>query len=73
MNVWHKEPVMIRCVRCDNETWTSELVTASGPVMVAGPRGSQPQPISAHVCTACGQPLSAMCRPTASPTCSSAA
>jgi hypothetical protein len=45
---------MIRCVRCDNETWTSELVTANGPVMLAGPRGSQPQPISAHVCTACG-------------------
>jgi hypothetical protein len=51
---WHKERVMIRCVRCDNETWTSELVTANGPVMLAGPRGSQPQPISAHVCTACG-------------------
>ena len=45
---------MIRCVRCDNETWARELVTANGPVMLAGPRGSQPQPISAHVCTACG-------------------
>lgn len=45
---------MITCTRCDNETWASELVTPSGPVMLAGPRGTPPQPIVARVCTACG-------------------
>lgn len=45
---------MIRCPRCDNETWASELLTAGGPVMLAGPRGTAPQPISARVCVACG-------------------
>lgn len=45
---------MITCSRCNNETWASELQTANGPVMLAGPRGSQPQPIVARVCTACG-------------------
>lgn len=45
---------MILCTRCNNETWLSELVTEQGPVMLAGPRGSAPQPIAARVCTACG-------------------
>lgn len=45
---------MITCTRCGNETWASELVTPSGPVMLAGPRGTAPQPVAARVCTACG-------------------
>jgi hypothetical protein len=45
---------MIRCSRCDNETWATQLVTEHGPVMLAGPRGSAPQPVSAQVCVACG-------------------
>lgn len=45
---------MIRCPRCDNETWATELITPNGPVMLAGPRGTPPQPISAQVCVACG-------------------
>ncbi len=45
---------MITCTRCNNETWASELVTPDGPVMLAGPRGSAPQPVVARVCTACG-------------------
>lgn len=45
---------MMRCGKCDNETWASELVTANGPVMLAGPRNSEPQAIMARVCTACG-------------------
>lgn len=45
---------MILCTRCNNETWATELVTANGPVMLAGPRGTPPQPISARACTACG-------------------
>lgn len=45
---------MITCTRCDNETWASELVTPNGPVMLAGPRDTPPQPIVARVCTACG-------------------
>jgi predicted nucleic-acid-binding Zn-ribbon protein len=56
---------MIRCVKCDNDTRTSGLMTASGEVMLAGTIGTDPQPIVAQVCTACGyielyapQPLS---------------
>lgn len=45
---------MIKCPRCDNETWATQLTTANGPVMLAGPRGTPPQPISAQVCVACG-------------------
>ena len=45
---------MIRCAKCDNETRASELVTAQGPVMLAGPQGSAPQPVLAQACTACG-------------------
>lgn len=45
---------MIRCQRCDNETWATQLVTAEGPVMLAGPRGTAPQPIAARACVACG-------------------
>ena len=45
---------MIRCPKCDNETRTSKLVSAMGDVMVAGTIGTDPQPISAQVCSACG-------------------
>ena len=45
---------MIRCPRCDNETRTSELITQQGTVMLAGTLGSQPVPVIAQVCTACG-------------------
>lgn len=45
---------MIRCVKCDNDTRTSQLVTAQGEVMLAGTIGSDPQPILAQVCAACG-------------------
>jgi hypothetical protein len=45
---------MIRCPKCDNDTRTSSLVTAQGDVMLAGTIGSDPQPISAQVCSACG-------------------
>jgi predicted nucleic-acid-binding Zn-ribbon protein len=45
---------MIRCTKCDNETRTSGLVTASGDVMLAGTIGTDPQPILAQVCSACG-------------------
>ena len=45
---------MIRCPKCDNDTRTTKLVTAMGDVMVAGTIGSDPQPISAQVCSACG-------------------
>jgi predicted nucleic-acid-binding Zn-ribbon protein len=45
---------MINCAKCDNETRTSGLVTASGDVMLAGTIGTDPQPILAQVCTACG-------------------
>lgn len=45
---------MIRCPRCDNETWVTQLTTANGPVMLAGPRGTPPQPLNARVCVACG-------------------
>lgn len=56
---------MIRCAKCDNDTRTSALVTAQGEVMLAGTIATDPQPILAQVCTACGyielyapQPLS---------------
>lgn len=45
---------MIRCAKCDNDTRTSALVTAQGDVLLAGTIGTDPQPISAQVCTACG-------------------
>ena len=45
---------MIRCPKCDNDTRTSGLVTAQGEVMLAGTIGTDPQPISAQVCNACG-------------------
>jgi predicted nucleic-acid-binding Zn-ribbon protein len=46
--------MMIRCPKCDNDTRTSSLVTAQGDVMLAGTIGTDPQPILAQVCTACG-------------------
>ena len=45
---------MINCPKCDNDTRTSSLVTAQGDVMLAGTIGTDPQPILAQVCTACG-------------------
>lgn len=45
---------MIQCAKCGNDTRTSTLITAMGEVMVAGTIGSDPQPISAQVCSACG-------------------
>ena len=45
---------MIRCAKCDNETRTSSLVTAQGDVLLSGTIGTDPQPILAQVCTACG-------------------
>jgi predicted nucleic-acid-binding Zn-ribbon protein len=45
---------MIRCAKCDNTTRTSGLVTATGEVMLAGTIGTDPQPILAQVCSACG-------------------
>lgn len=45
---------MIRCPKCDNDTRTSELVTAEGSVMLAGTIGTDPQPVLAQVCSACG-------------------
>jgi predicted nucleic-acid-binding Zn-ribbon protein len=56
---------MIRCAKCDNDTRTSGLVTAAGEVLLAGTIGTDPQPVIAQVCSACGyielyapQPLS---------------
>ena len=45
---------MISCPKCDNDTRTSSLVTAQGDVMLAGTIGTDPRPILAQVCTACG-------------------
>lgn len=45
---------MIQCAKCGNDTRTSTLITAMGEVMVAGTIGTDPQPVSAQVCTACG-------------------
>lgn len=45
---------MIKCGKCDNDTRTSGLVTDQGSVMLAGTIGTDPQPILAQVCTACG-------------------
>lgn len=45
---------MLRCAKCDNDTRTSALVTENGGVMLAGTIGTDPQPIIAQVCTACG-------------------
>ncbi len=44
----------MRCGKCDNEMRTSSLVTGQGAVMLAGTIGTDPQPILAQVCTACG-------------------
>ena len=45
---------MISCAKCGNDTRTSGLVTAQGEVMLAGTIGTDPRPILAQVCTACG-------------------
>ena len=45
---------MISCPKCGNDTRTSGLVTAQGDVMLAGTIGTDPRPILAQVCTACG-------------------
>jgi predicted nucleic-acid-binding Zn-ribbon protein len=45
---------MISCPKCDNDTRTSGLVTTQGDVMLAGTIGTDPRPILAQVCTACG-------------------
>jgi len=45
---------LISCPKCDNDTRTSGLVTAQGDVMLAGTIGTDPRPILAQVCTACG-------------------
>jgi predicted nucleic-acid-binding Zn-ribbon protein len=50
---WKEHP-MISCPKCDNDTRTSGLVTAQGDVMLAGTIGTDPRPILAQVCTACG-------------------
>jgi predicted nucleic-acid-binding Zn-ribbon protein len=49
-----KELKMIQCPKCENDTRTSSLITAQGAVMLAGTIGTDPQPIMAQVCTACG-------------------
>jgi predicted nucleic-acid-binding Zn-ribbon protein len=45
---------MISCPKCENDTRTSGLVTSQGDVMLAGTIGTDPRPILAQVCTACG-------------------
>lgn len=45
---------MVPCSRCNNETRTAVLLTSLGEVMVSGPAGSEPLPVSAQVCVACG-------------------
>jgi predicted nucleic-acid-binding Zn-ribbon protein len=45
---------MIQCAKCGNDTRTSALVTEQGDVMVTGPFGTEPQPVLAQTCTACG-------------------
>lgn len=45
---------MIRCAKCDNDTRTTSLITAMGDVMIAGTIATDPQPVIAQVCTACG-------------------
>ncbi len=45
---------MITCAKCSNDTHTSALVTAQGEVMLAGTIGTDPRPILAQVCSACG-------------------
>jgi predicted nucleic-acid-binding Zn-ribbon protein len=45
---------MIRCTKCENETRSSQLITAQGEVLLAGTLSSDPQPILAQVCSACG-------------------
>jgi hypothetical protein len=49
------EASMVMCLRCNNETRTTAIVTAGGQeLMVAGTVGRDPEPLSAQVCTACG-------------------
>ena len=45
---------MITCPKCSNDTQTSSLISAQGPVMLAGTIGTDPRPILAQVCSACG-------------------
>ena len=45
---------MITCAKCSNDTHTSGLVTSQGEVMLAGTIGTDPRPILAQVCSACG-------------------
>lgn len=45
---------MIMCSKCNNETRTASLLSPMGDIMVSGPAGSPPLPISAQVCIACG-------------------
>jgi|HigsolmetaAR201D_1030396.scaffolds.fasta_scaffold72681_1 hypothetical protein len=45
---------MIMCSKCNNETRTAALLSPMGDIMVTGPAGSPPLPISAQVCIACG-------------------
>lgn len=46
---------MIMCLRCDNETRTTAVVTEAGEALaVAGTISRDPQPLSANVCVACG-------------------
>lgn len=45
---------MVQCTKCGNETRTASLLVPMGEVLVSGPGGSEPLPISAQVCVACG-------------------
>jgi Zn ribbon nucleic-acid-binding protein len=45
---------MVQCTKCGNETRTAALLVPMGEVLVSGPGGSEPLPISAQVCVACG-------------------
>ena len=46
--------MLIQCPRCGNETRTAQLLSPLGKITVSGPAGSNPLPISAQVCVACG-------------------
>jgi len=45
---------MVECTKCGNETRTAALLVPMGEVLVSGPGGTEPLPISAQVCVACG-------------------
>ena len=45
---------MVLCSKCNNETRTASLLSPMGEITVSGPGGSEPLPISAQVCVACG-------------------